>query len=68
MDDSVSYQVYNNIAENRQSILLSRIPMVKVVNMREMLYRILFFYFCGHTTEAQYVWPNGSDIPYLKGS
>ena len=68
VDDSVSYQVYNNIAENEQSIFAVKDTYGKVIEYEGNV--ITAYYFstsCGHTTEAQYVWPNGSDIPYLKG-
>jgi len=68
VDDSVSYQVYNNIAENEDSILAVKDTYGKVVKYEEDV--ITAYYFstsCGHTTGVQSVWANGEATPYLSG-
>jgi stage II sporulation protein D len=68
VDDSVSYQVYNNISENETSILAVKDTYGKVIQYNGDV--ITAFYFstsCGHTTEAQNVWANGTQLPYLNG-
>jgi stage II sporulation protein D len=68
VDDSVSYQVYNNIDENEDSILAVKDTYGKVLKYDDDV--ITAYYFstsCGHTTGVEHVWPNGSAIPYLSG-
>ncbi|HCA70188.1 MAG TPA: hypothetical protein DEP17_07280, partial [Lachnospiraceae bacterium] len=68
VDDSVSYQVYNNISENEDSILAVKDTYGQVIKYDEEV--ITAYYFstsCGHTTMPEYVWANGQPIPYLKG-
>ncbi len=68
VDDSVSYQVYNNIAENEDSILAVKDTYGKVIEYDGTV--IVAYYFstsCGHTTEASTVWANDVKLPYLKG-
>ena len=68
VDDSVSYQVYNNIEENEDSIYAVKDTYGKVVEYKNDV--ITAYYFstsCGHTTGVENVWANGSEIPYLKG-
>lgn len=68
VDDSVSYQVYNNIAENEDSILAVKDTYGEVIEYDDEV--ITAYYFstsCGHTTEASSVWAEDSNIPYLKG-
>jgi len=68
VDDSVSYQVYNNIAENEDSILAVKDTYGKVIKYEEDV--ITAYYFstsCGHTTGVQSVWANGEATPYLSG-
>ena len=68
VDDSVSYQVYNNIEENEDSILAVKDTYGKVVKYGEEV--ITAYYFstsCGHTTNVEDVWANGVKTPYLTG-
>ncbi|NLJ97272.1 MAG: SpoIID/LytB domain-containing protein [Clostridiales bacterium] len=68
VDDSVSYQVYNNIEENEDSIYAVKDTYGKVVEYDNAV--ITAYYFstsCGHTTGVEHVWANGSEIPYLRG-
>jgi stage II sporulation protein D len=68
VDDSVSYQVYNNVAENEDSILAVKDTYGKVVEYDGQV--IIAYYFstsCGHTTEASSVWANDVEMPYLSG-
>ena len=68
VDDSVSYQVYNNISENEASILAVKDTYGKVIEYEDEV--ITAYYFstsCGHTSEAGYVWANNINYPYLVG-
>ena len=68
VDDSVSYQVYNNIEENEDSILAVKDTYGKVVQYEGDI--ITAYYFstsCGHTTSVEHVWANGVATPYLSG-
>lgn len=68
VDDSVSFQVYNNIEENEDSILAVKETYGKVVKYKDEV--ISAYYFstsCGHTTDVDYVWPSGTELPFLKG-
>ena len=68
VDDSVSYQVYNNIPENEDSILAVKDTYGKVIQYNGNV--ITAYYFstsCGHTTNVEHVWANGEATPYLKG-
>lgn len=68
VDDSVSYQVYNNINENEDSILAVKDTYGKVVEYDgDVITAYYFSTSCGHTTGVEYVWSNGSAIPYLRG-
>ncbi|MDF2538338.1 MAG: putative rane protein [Herbinix sp.] len=68
VDDSVSYQVYNNIAENEDSILAVKDTYGKVIEYKgDVITAYYFSTSCGHTTSVQYVWSNGEPTPYLKG-
>ena len=68
VDDSVSYQVYNNISENEDSVLAVKDTYGQVVQYDgEVITAYYFSTSCGHTTTAEYVWANGEPIPYLKG-
>lgn len=68
VDDSVSSQVYNNIAESEESILA-----VKDTHGQVLMYNgevAQCYYFstsCGHTTSASDVWENAKEVPYLSG-
>ena len=68
VDDSVSYQVYNNIPENEASILAVKDTYGTVIKYGDEV--ITAYYFstsCGHTTNAGSVWMSGVDYPYLQG-
>lgn len=68
VDDSVSYQVYNNIAENEDSILAVKDTYGQVIEYKgDVITAYYFSTSCGHTTMPEYVWANGQPIPYLKG-
>ncbi len=68
VNDSVAYQVYNNIPENEDSILAVKDTYGKVAEYNNNV--ITAYYFstsCGHTTDPSSVWANSADIPYLNG-
>lgn len=68
VDDSVSYQVYNNVPENDASILAVKDTFGIVPKYNEEV--ILAYYFstsCGYTASAHQVWLSDKEIPYLKG-
>ncbi len=68
VDDSVSYQVYNNIEENEDSILAVKDTYGKVVKYDgEVITAYYFSTSCGHTTNVEDVWANGTQTPYLTG-
>jgi stage II sporulation protein D len=68
VDDSVSYQVYNNIAENEDSVLAVKDTYGKVIEYDgEVITAYYFSTSCGHTSEAASVWANNIDYPYLVG-
>lgn len=68
VDDSVSYQVYNNVAENEDSILAVKDTYGQVLKYDNDV--IVAYYFstsCGHTASPTSVWNSSSDLPYLDG-
>ena len=68
VDDSVTYQVYNNVAENEDSILAVKDTYGNVIEYEGDI--ITAYYFstsCGHTTGVEHVWTGGKKIPFLKG-
>lgn len=68
VDDSVSYQVYNNIAENEDSILAVKDTYGKIAEYEGNV--ITAYYFstsCGHTAVASEAWANDIVLPYLEG-
>ena len=68
VDDSVSYQVYNNIAENEDSILAVKDTYGQVIEYEgDVITAYYFSTSCGHTTEAASVWANDIKMPYLSG-
>lgn len=68
VDDSVAYQVYNNIEENEDSILAVKDTYGKVVEYDgEVITAYYFSTSCGHTTGVEHVWANGMATPYLTG-
>lgn len=67
VDDSISYQVYNNVFENEESILAVKDTYGKVIEYEGNI--ITAFYFstsCGHTTSVENVW-GGETLSYLQG-
>lgn len=68
VDDSVSYQVYNNIEENETSILAVKDTYGKVIKYKgDVIEAYYFSTSCGHTTGIESVWANGEPTPYLSG-
>ena len=68
VDDSVAFQVYNNISENEDSILAVKDTYGKVIEYQnEVITAYYFSTSCGHTANAAGVWAGGQDIPYLEG-
>lgn len=68
VDDSVTYQVYNNVAENEDSILAVKDTYGQVIEYNDEV--IIAYYFstsCGHTTDPSSVWANDVELPYLSG-
>lgn len=68
VNDSVAYQVYNNIAENEDSILAVKDTYGKVIEYENNV--ITAYYFstsCGHTTDPSSVWTGNVKFPYLNG-
>lgn len=67
VDDSVNYQVYNNIPETENSILAVKDTYGKVIQYKDAV--ITAYYFstsCGHTASLNEVW-GGSSADYLLG-
>lgn len=68
VDDSVSYQVYNNIAENEDSILAVKDTYGKVAEYEGNVIDAYYFSTsCGHTAVASEAWANNIELPYLEG-
>lgn len=68
VDDSVAFQVYNNISENEDSILAVKDTYGKVIEYQnEVITAYYFSTSCGHTADAGSVWANGQNYPYLQG-
>ena len=68
VDDSVSYQVYNNISENEDTILAVKDTYGKVIEYEDQV--ITAYYFstsCGHTADVSGVWGSTTEVPYLTG-
>ncbi len=68
VDDSVSYQVYNNIAENDNTILAVKDTYGKVIEYGGSV--ITAYYFStssGHTASIEEVWRTGGKSEYLVG-
>lgn len=68
VDDSVNYQVYNNIAENENTILAVKDTYGKVIEYKDEV--ITAYYFStssGHTASLNEVWGGGSSADYLLG-
>lgn len=68
VDDSVSYQVYNNFKETDESILAVKDTYGKVIEYNNQI--ISAYYFstsCGYTTSAKDVWGTEGELSYLAG-
>ncbi|BCN29820.1 hypothetical protein bsdtb5_11150 [Anaeromicropila herbilytica] len=69
VDDSSSYQVYNNYPETKESILAVKDTYGNVLEYNNSI--ILAYYFstsCGYTTSARDVWGTSGELKYLMGS
>ncbi|HWT76500.1 MAG TPA: SpoIID/LytB domain-containing protein [Mobilitalea sp.] len=68
VNDSVDFQVYNNVAENEDSILAVKDTYGKVIEYAGDVINALYFSTsCGHTAQASGAWSNRTDLPYLNG-
>jgi len=68
VDDSVTYQVYNNKAENEDSILAVKDTYGKVVEYNgDVISTLYFSTSCGHTADAASAWSSEVEQPYLEG-
>lgn len=68
VDDSVNYQVYNNIGENKNTILAVKDTYGKVIQYKNAV--ITAYYFstsCGHTASLNEVWGGSQSADYLVG-
>ena len=66
VNDSSSFQVYNNLAEDEDSILAVKDTYGKVImHNGEVINAYYFSTSCGHTTGSASVWGNNIDFPYL---
>ena len=69
VDDSVSCQVYNNVAENDASIMAVKDTYGKVLTQGGKV--ITAYYFstsCGHTASIEDVWQDAKEAKYLTGN
>ncbi len=68
VDDSVSYQVYNNIPENEASILAVKDTYGKVIEYDgDVISAYYFSTSCGYTSSADEVWLSSKPVSYLSG-
>lgn len=68
VNDSTSYQVYNNIAENENSILAVKETYGKVIEHKgEVISAYYFSTSSGHTASVSEVWANSRELPYIEG-
>ncbi len=68
VDDSSIYQVYNNIAENEDSILAVKDTYGKVLEYQgEVIAAYYYSTSCGHTSEPTSIGSDDTDLPYLNG-
>lgn len=68
VDDSISYQVYNNIKETEESILAVKDTYGKVIEyMGEIITAYYFSTSSGHTASSWEVWMGGAEEVYLTG-
>lgn len=69
VDDSVSYQVYNNTPETEETILAVKETHGQVLQYEDSI--ITAYYFStssGHTSSAKEVWLLGKELSYLEGA
>lgn len=68
VDDSVSYQVYNNIPECEETIqAVDKTKGMVMVSQGEIVTSYYFSTSCGHTASAKDVWQGGVQAEYLTG-
>ncbi|MGN6714602.1 SpoIID/LytB domain-containing protein [Anaerocolumna jejuensis] len=68
VDDSVSYQVYNNLPENEQSILAVKDTYGKVLKYQGKVINAYYFSTSwGYTASINDVWAGDASAPYLAG-
>lgn len=68
VDDSVSCQVYNNVAETEASVLAVKDTHGQVLMYNGEVARCYYFSTsCGHTASVSDVWENAKEVPYLSG-
>lgn len=68
VDDSTSFQVYNNVEENASSIEAVRDTYGKVLDYDgEVITAYYFSTSCGYTSSASEVWMNNTPLEYLTG-
>jgi stage II sporulation protein D len=68
VDDSVTYQVYNDIGENKDSIAAVQETYGEVMEYKgEVITAYYFSTSCGHTAGVRSVWAAEEDCPYLEG-
>ena len=68
VDDSTTYQVYNNYKEEDTSIQAVNDTCGKVIAYGgEVIFAYYFSTSCGFTADVDNVWLNNQSIPYLKG-
>ena len=68
VDDSTSFQVYNNVEENASSIEAVKDTYGKVLDYDgEVITAYYFSTSCGYTSSASEVWMNNTPLEYLTG-
>ena len=68
VDDSVSYQVYNNVAETDATIQAVDATCGEVLQVDgEVISAYYFSTSCGYTAAAKDVWSGEADVSYLQG-
>lgn len=68
VDDSTSFQVYNNVEENESSMEAVRDTYGKVLDYDgEVITAYYFSTSCGYTSSASEVWMNNTPLEYLTG-
>lgn len=68
VDDSTSFQVYNNVEENESSIEAVKDTYGKVLDYDgEVITAYYFSTSCGYTSSASEVWMNNTPLEYLTG-